>query len=67
MGVDLLRISPQSQHTAGIVEVFAACLTGDMDLTTGMSKLRDWTPSGLCDGYWTGQAGIANSPILRTT
>ena len=65
MGVDLLRISPQSQNTAGIIEVFAACLTGEMDLAAGMSKLRGWTPSGLCDGYWTGQAGIANSPVER--
>jgi collagenase-like PrtC family protease len=65
MGVDLLRISPQSQSTAGIIDVFAACLNGDMDLATGLSKLREWTPSGLCDGYWTGQAGIANSPMER--
>jgi O2-independent ubiquinone biosynthesis protein UbiV len=66
LGVDLLRISPQSRNTAGVIEVFSACLVGDMDLATGLSRLRDWTPEGLCDGYWTGQAGIATSPAGRS-
>ncbi|WP_043755536.1 ubiquinone anaerobic biosynthesis protein UbiV [Imhoffiella purpurea] len=57
MGVDLLRISPQSAHTAEVAEVFAKVLDGEMDTAEGMAKLRDWAPSGLCDGYWTGQAG----------
>jgi O2-independent ubiquinone biosynthesis protein UbiV len=37
-----------------------------MDLASGLSRLRDWTPDGLCDGYWTGQAGIATSPAGRS-
>jgi collagenase-like PrtC family protease len=61
LGVDLLRISPQSQNTARVIEVFDACLKGNMDQATGLSRLRDWIPSSLCDGYWTGQAGISNS------
>lgn len=57
LGVDLLRISPQSQQTAEVVRVFAACLTGELDLTEGSARLRALVPTGLCDGYWTGQAG----------
>ncbi len=57
LGIDLLRVSPQSQHTGDIVRVFASCLTGDLDPTEGTTRLRDWAPSGLCDGYWTGQSG----------
>jgi len=55
--VDLLRISPQSKHTADVVRTFADCLTGDLDPAEGTARLRDWAPSGLCDGYWTGDSG----------
>lgn len=66
LGVDLLRISPQSRHTAEVVEVFAKRLAGDLDQAEAMAKLNDWSTSGLCDGYWTGQAGIATSvPMPR--
>ncbi|MBK1721283.1 ubiquinone anaerobic biosynthesis protein UbiV [Thiocystis violacea] len=57
MGVDVLRISPQSEHTADIVKVFADCLTGDLEPGAGTASLREWAPSGLCDGYWTGDSG----------
>ncbi|QIK38124.1 U32 family peptidase [Caldichromatium japonicum] len=57
LGVDLLRISPQSQHTADVVHVFADCLNGKLDPREGTVRLRQWAPLGLCDGYWTGQAG----------
>lgn len=59
LGVDLLRISPQSCRTAGVIETFAACLGGDLDPLEGQERLRAWTPAGLVDGYWTGKAGIA--------
>jgi len=58
-GVDLLRISPQSRRTAGVIETFAACLRGDLDLQEGQARLRAWAPAGLVDGYWSGRAGIA--------
>ena len=59
LGVDLLRISPQSHHTREIVETFSNCLQGELDVQTGLARLKEWAPDGLCDGYWTGQAGIA--------
>lgn len=57
LGVDLLRISPQSRHTAEVVRTFADCLTGDLDPAEGTARLSGWAPSGLCDGYWTGDSG----------
>lgn len=60
LGVDLLRISPQSEHTAEIIGVFDACLRGELSTEEGTAKLAEWAPSGLCDGYWTGAAGYAN-------
>ena len=59
LGVDLLRISPQSQHTRAAVETFDACLRGDLEVGEGIARLRSLVPSGLADGYWTGNAGLA--------
>ncbi len=59
LGVDLLRISPQSKHTAAVVETFDACLRGDLEAGEGVARLSGLVPSGLADGYWTGEAGIA--------
>lgn len=64
LGVELLRISPQSSHTAEIVKVFADALTGDLDLDQGLARLREWCPSGLSDGYWSGRAGIASGTAI---
>lgn len=66
LGVGLLRISPQSTRTADIVRVFADALTGDLDPREGTAKLGEWCPSGLSDGYWTGQAGIASTMSGRS-
>ncbi|QGU32082.1 ubiquinone anaerobic biosynthesis protein UbiV [Thermochromatium tepidum] len=65
LGVDLLRISPQSKHTAAIVRTFADCLNGDLDLAEGTARLRSWAPSGLCDGYWTGESGYRVGMSVR--
>jgi hypothetical protein len=59
--VDLVRISPQSQHTATVVRTFAACLTGDLATAEGQATLRGLVPTGLVDGYWSGAAGISSS------
>ncbi len=59
LGVNLLRISPQSTHTADIIRVFADVLAGDLDPAGGTARLHEWCPSGLSDGYWTGKAGIS--------
>ncbi|PQJ95467.1 ubiquinone anaerobic biosynthesis protein UbiV [Chromatium okenii] len=61
LGVELLRISPQSMHTAEIIQVFAKTLAGELDPIEGTAQLRNWCPSALSDGYWTGKAGIATA------
>ncbi|WP_020505948.1 ubiquinone anaerobic biosynthesis protein UbiV [Lamprocystis purpurea] len=64
LGIDLLRISPQSHDTAEIVRTYAACLSGDLSTANGLVRLRDLAPGGLVDGYWTGAAGIAATGAL---
>ncbi len=59
LGVDVLRISPQSHHTGRIAQVFAEALQG-----RGIDKLPDMErlmPVGGCDGYWREQAGMRYS------
>lgn len=54
IGIDILRISPQPQYTAAIVAAFDAARQGEPAQADPA-----WNPEGLVDGYWFGDAGIA--------
>ncbi len=54
--VDVLRISPQAQHTLRIVEIFHAALHGD-----AVADISPYLLTAACAGYWHGQAGMAQS------
>jgi len=58
LGVDVLRISPQSQQTEFIIETFHACLQGNLCVSEARAALDNCQPVGECDGYWHGQAGM---------
>jgi collagenase-like PrtC family protease len=58
MGVDVVRISPQSDHTDKIVNLFAAALSGAKSIDAAQSELQQWIPIGACDGYWHGKPGM---------
>ncbi|MFN2308850.1 MAG: U32 family peptidase, partial [Gammaproteobacteria bacterium] len=64
LGVEVLRISPQSQHTVQIIEVFDRCRRGELSLAEGESVLTSYMPVGPCDGYWHGQAGLAQGTVV---
>jgi collagenase-like PrtC family protease len=55
MGIDIIRVSPQSQHMAEIVSAFDTARRG----VTRMVDMSKWCEQGLVDGYWYGDAGIA--------
>ena len=55
--VDLLRISPQANHTDRVVAAFAATLDG----SEARPELERLMPVGGCDGYWSGKAGMTSS------
>jgi collagenase-like PrtC family protease len=57
LGVDVLRISPQFQHTLRIVEIFDASRKG-ADLGPLGEKLLSLLPLGACNGYLVNQAGM---------
>ena len=52
-GVDVLRISPQSQHTARIVAHFDALRRG-----LEAEDITPLLPDAACDGYWHGRPGL---------
>ena len=53
MGIDILRLSPQSAHMNEIIAAFDAARRGE-----AANSNPDWNPEGLVDGYWYGDAGI---------
>ncbi|MGF1644699.1 MAG: U32 family peptidase [Thiotrichales bacterium] len=58
MRVGLLRLSPQSRDMGAVVEYFRAALAGAENAPETLSALL---PAPICDGYWTGAAGLASS------
>jgi len=61
LGVDLLRISPQAQHTARILQLFRAALegaAGGADSSAIREEVRALMPAQACNGFWHGLAGM---------
>ncbi|EIC21027.1 ubiquinone anaerobic biosynthesis protein UbiV [Thiorhodovibrio frisius] len=59
LNVDILRISPQAEHTDEIIRLFDQALRGELTPADAGAKATELTPSGACDGYWHGGAGMA--------
>ena len=58
LGVGLLRISPQSSGTNGVIEAYHRGLEGELsgaDLEAALAPYRLTDP---CNGYWYGKPGI---------
>jgi collagenase-like PrtC family protease len=65
MGVDVVRISPQSQHTGRIIDMFQDVIRGRLDADVANAELLTLMPEKPCNGYWYGKPGleqIAASP-----
>lgn len=58
LGVDIVRISPQAQHTGRIIELFHAVANGKMPAAEAMAHMQPLMPDGACDGYWHGKPGL---------
>lgn len=55
LGVDVVRISPQSRDTVKIIDAFRRAIDGD---AVDATELRKSMPVGPCDGYWHGRPGM---------
>ncbi len=57
MGVDVLRVSPQAENTFSIIGLFDRVLHGS-DPEPLMPGLAQLLPTGVCNGYLAGEAGM---------
>ncbi|MBF0460012.1 MAG: U32 family peptidase [Magnetococcales bacterium] len=59
MGVDVLRLSPQSQNMAESVAVWKQCLANRISGSDALAHLREWNAGKpFCNGYFHGQPGL---------
>lgn len=58
LGVDILRISPQSQHTPELLDVFRAGIGGTLDAQEARSRMADLALAEPCNGFWYGKPGL---------
>src|SRR5690606_26476541 len=58
MGVDVIRLSPQSQHMEDVVRGFRAVLEGEQPAAVVHTQLEPRMPAGACNGYWHGRPGL---------
>ncbi len=54
LGVDLMRISPQPQHTGAIIQRYHQAISGESTDT----DLQRYLSAPTCDGYWRGTSGM---------
>ena len=57
-GVDILRISPQAQHTGQIVAAFDAARRAASASPAALQAMRPFMPEAPCNGYWHGRPGL---------
>lgn len=57
-GVDVLRISPQAQHTERIIGLFDEVVHGRLDGADALQQMTPLMPDGPCNGYWHGKPGL---------
>jgi collagenase-like PrtC family protease len=58
LGVDVVRLSPQSQHMAEIIAVFDAARNRTLAPKDALARLQPLMPDRGCNGYWHGQPGL---------
>jgi collagenase-like PrtC family protease len=61
MGVDVLRLSPQSQQMPRIVALFDAARLGDSGGAEAQEELARLLPGPVCNGFWQGAPGMAQA------
>ncbi len=59
LGVDALRLSPQSRHMAELIGLWRAALDGQLSPTEAQARMQPLLPDLACNGYWHGQPGMA--------
>lgn len=61
LGVDIVRISPQPEHTGEVIAAYRAAIDHVMSSTEAKAALAPFLFDAPCDGYWHGRSGIEQS------
>ncbi len=67
LGVDVLRISPQSEHTTEIIRLFRDCMEQRINPDIALQKMERLMPEAACNGYWHGQPGMEQMFLASAT
>ena len=59
-GIDIFRISPQSEHTEQVISLFDQVRSGVLDANEASAELESLASVGMCNGYWHREAGMAS-------
>jgi collagenase-like PrtC family protease len=57
-GVDVLRISPQSEHSTAIIRLFSNCMAQRVSRENAAQEMESMMPEAPCNGYWHGRPGM---------
>ena len=58
MGVDVLRLSPQSHHMMELIQIWCDTMRGTLAVAEAANRMRPLLAGGVCNGYWHGTAGM---------
>ena len=58
LGVDVVRLSPQSRHMPGLIRLFHDVLTQTLSPDDALAQMLPLMPDHACNGYWYGKPGL---------
>ena len=58
LGVEVVRVSPQSSNTLEILQAFDAVLKGSLIAARAQQEIAAYLPGEACNGYWYGKPGL---------
>jgi collagenase-like PrtC family protease len=58
LGVDVVRLSPQAQHTADVIALFDAARAQALAPQEALARMQPLMPEQGCNGYWHGRPGL---------
>ena len=57
-GVDVVRVSPQAEGTAAVIDLFRKAIAGELSGPAAADAVATATQAGVCNGFWHGQPGL---------
>lgn len=58
LGVDVVRLSPQSSHMGEVIALFDAVRSGTLAGGEALERMQPLMPHQACNGYWHGRPGL---------